>query len=174
MRYQNNANDQAAVTAALTSWYGRACHAQLYSGAWLQLHPGGTVFYNCGGVANGGGYGLDYVDDDLYDWLTGHLPQNFVFAGGPTTAPGGNWDLNGNPEFIRDYYTITRLVRQKYDLPKIGKIPKGTYKLVLNFHLYVGDWEDNRAYVVPPPPPPPALPPPPLDRNSLSMFPPLG
>lgn len=174
MRYRNNATDQNKVTEALTRWYERAKFAQYFNGAWLQLHPGGTVFYNCGGVANGGGYGVDYVDNDLYDWLTGHLPPQFGFAGGPTTVGGGNWDLNGNFEFIRGYYTITRLVAQKYDLPKIRDIPKGTYKLVLNFHLYVGNWEHNPHYVVPPPPPPPALPPPPLDHNSLSQFPPLG
>jgi hypothetical protein len=83
--------------------------------------------------------------------------------------------LNGNFQFVRDYYTITRLVSQQYQLPQaVGTIPAGTYRLVLNFHLYVGPWRPNPAYVAAPPLPAPAPPPPPVDINDLNQFPPLS
>jgi hypothetical protein len=175
MYYQNNNQNQGAVTAALPRWYNRAVYIQLVAGSWLQLHQGGTLFYNCGGITDGNDYGRDYVDNGLYNWLTGNLPANYVFAGGPSPLWGGNRGLNGNFQFVRDYYTITRLVSQQYQLPQaVGTIPAGTYRLVLNFHLYVGPWRPNPAYVAAPPLPAPAPPPPPVDINDLNQFPPLS
>jgi hypothetical protein len=173
MFYQNNPGGRAAVTGALATWYWRA--PQLFNGAWLQLHPAGTLLYNCGGVNNGGGYGIDFVDNALHQWLTNNLPAGWAFTAGPTTRWAGNIDLNGQPQFTRDYYNITRplpgIVRMGNGFPGI---PAGTYPMVVNFHLYVDDWQANPVYVAPPPPPPPAPPVLPLNINDLNQFPPLG
>lgn len=173
--YHNDNNGQAAITGALGRWYQRALHRQLGYGAWLQLHQNGALLYNCGGVNNGGDYGVDYVDANLYAWLAQHLPQGWAFAGGPTARWGGNVDANGNPQYTRDYYTITRPAGQAHLPQGYGaQIPAGNYNLVVNFHLYVDGWQQNPHYVAPPPPPPPAAAPPPLNVNDLNQFPPLG
>jgi hypothetical protein len=172
MFYQNNDRGQRAILRALGSWYDDA--PQLFDGAWLQLAPSGALLYNCGGVNNGGGYGRDYVDNALYQWLTNHLPGGWTFVGGPNLRWGGIIGANGQPQFTRDYYNITRpwgRLRLDHGFPGI---PAGTYDVVVNFHLYVDAWQDNPAWVAPPPPPPPAPPLLPLNLADVTEFPPLG
>jgi hypothetical protein len=169
MFFQNNTADQAAVGGALATWYARASAGQLAYGAWLQLHPAGTLLYNCGGVNNGGDYGIDYVDNALHQWLTHNLPAGWAFTAGPTTRWGGNIDVYGQPEFTRDYYNITRAIpRQRRVASGFRGIPAGDYSVVVNFHLYVDDWEVNPQYNVAPAGAPP------LNLADLIQFPPLG
>jgi hypothetical protein len=173
MFYQNNAGGQAAILGALNNWYLGA--PVLFNGAWFQLHPAGRLLYNCGGVNNGGDYGRDYVDNALYQWLTNHLPAGWAFAGGPTTVWGGAIGANGQPQFTRDYYTITQPLPGQVPIGNgFPGIPAGTYTVVVNFHLYVDAWQVNPTWIAPPPPPPPAPPPLPLNINDLAQFPPLG
>jgi hypothetical protein len=173
MFYQNNAAGQGAITGALGNWYANA--PLLFNGAWLQLQPAGTLLYNCGGVNYGGGYGRDYVSNDLYQWLRNHLPGGWAITADPRVVWGGVVGANGQPQATRDYYTITRPLPGQVPIgPGLPGIPGGMYNVVVNFHLYVGAWQDNPTWIAPPPPPPPA--PPVLAPNlaDLTEFPPLG
>ncbi|MFD9739337.1 hypothetical protein [Umezawaea sp. NPDC059074] len=97
MQFQNNPLHQGRVVTALNLWHVRATNQHMAHGAWYQLHPNGSLLYNCGGVNNGGDYGVDWVDQALYVWLTGHLPAGFVFTAGPNQRWGG-----------LEFYNITR------------------------------------------------------------------
>lgn len=146
----------APVIAALNRWYGRALNANFVQGAWIELHPNGALLYNCGGIRDeaGGNYGYDYVTGAVYHQLLGNLPGGFQVAGGPTAYGSGRMDSNGNNEYVQDYFTITRQVKQlRFTAPVVRagiNIPAGIYPLVLNFHLYVDQWEINPNYAPPP------------------------
>ena len=176
MRFQNNANDQGLVIAALNRWYNRAVHRHMAHGAWYQLHNNGSLLYNCGGINNGGDYGVDWVDHALYVWLTGHLPAGFVFTAGPNVRWGGLVGANGQPQFTHDYYNITRALpgQQAFPAGIHNVAPAGNYNVVLNFHLYVDGWQANNNYVAPLPPAPPAGPAPALNIADMQQWPPLA
>lgn len=176
MQFLNNAHHQGLVIAALNRWYTRAQNQHMGHGAWYQLHANGALLYNCGGVNNGGDYGVDWVDPALHVWLTTHLPGGFAFTGGPNARWAGLVGGNGQPQFTRDYYNITRALpgQQAFPLGIPHVAPAGNYNVVLNFHLYVDDWQPNPHYIAPLPPPPPHAAPPPLNIADVQQFPPLG
>jgi hypothetical protein len=175
--YPDNPANRVAVINALNTRFANAQGPQLFGGAWLQLHANGSLLYNCGGInpAGGGGYGGDYVDMALCNWLTNNLPAGFALPGGPTQRWSGAVGPQG-PQFYQDYYTFTRVAIPAAIIPAgfAPNIPAGNYQVVCNYHLYVGAPYANPHYVAPPPPPPPALPPPQLNLNDVTQWPPLG
>ena len=155
MRYSNNANNRDTLRQALVYWFNRARQVDLEEDdAWLQLHPNGTLFYNCGGInpAGGGGYGRDYVDQDLFDWFEQQVQQRNYQVAGPTARPFGPVGVGGYHQYEQDYYTITYRVLNNYQFPGgIDGIPAGAYSVTLNFHVYVGPRQNNPHYQPLPP-----------------------
>ncbi|MCM3886984.1 hypothetical protein [Frankia sp. R82] len=162
--YANTPANQAAVVNAIGAWFGRAQNLIInaHTSAWLQWSHANVVFYNCGGIggANGFGYGVDYVDDNLYNWLSnnlaGQLPGYAIqpFPGYRASGPIG---VNGHRRWAQDYFNITRLANNNQAIAANTHpaIPGGNYRVILNFHLYVGGQYANPAYQAPPPPPGP-------------------
>ncbi len=166
-QYTNNPVGQAALHAALTRWYQAARTVgtpgwQLGPQDWLQIqtqplgNAPGSILYNCGGIDpnSNGGYGEDFVDNALVNWLQANLTvggiqfqiNNAVI---PTSMYVGT--VNGRA-YHQDYFAVTALARNiQYDqndasdrriLASLGpnaQLFHGfNYQIVVNFHLYEG------------------------------------
>lgn len=159
MRYQNNVQGRADVVNAVNRWYGYARNLTLVNtSAWLQL-IGGIVRYNCGGIHSplGHGYGVDYVDEDLYTWLDANMAAqlpNFTMEHFPQYRLTGDVGVDGHYQYFQVYYNITRMALNNHAIAAgtAPNIPGGNYNVLLNFHLYVGPRQENLYYRPQPPP----------------------
>lgn len=166
-QYTNNALGQAALHAALTRWFQAARTVgspgwQLRPQAWLQVqtqpvgNTPGSILYNCGGIDpnSNGGYGEDFVDNTLVNWLQANLMVagtqfqiNNVVT--PTSMYVGT--VNGT-DYHQDYFAVTATVKtiqynqndasDKKILASLGpnaQLFHGfDYQIIVNFHLYEG------------------------------------
>lgn len=162
--FTNTPANQATVVNAVVTWFGRAQNITLnaHTSAWLQPTANNTIFYNCGGItgANGYGYGVDYVSNPLYVWLAANMAAQlpgYAIQPFPGYRGAGLVGLQGHRQFAQDYYNITRVAINNHPIPAntYANVPGGNYRIVLNFHLYVGAQYPNPHYQAPPPPPGP-------------------
>jgi hypothetical protein len=160
VQYANNAAGRAAVKLTVSKWlgYAQTLRTEPNLGSWIRLHESGALQYNCGGITGPGwayGYGADYVTEELLAWVRGDIPTRFTLDEYTHWYPSGEVDKYGNYQYLQDYCNLTTVAKAKLAVAAktvhaAGNtwIAAGNYRVVLNYHLYVGAKYENEYYNV--------------------------
>lgn len=189
--YANVLQAQQYLQNALINWYLAArtlntAQPNIPQNTWLQLqappqgNAPGAILYNCGGInlgiANGfGGFGIDFANQGLYQWLVAHpniaVPGlgNVVLTVEPNptvkVTPFNNPLIpNSTTHYQTEYHAVTCIAATiqynpndpshlywgsniwSQDGTDMVQLAGGVrYNIVLNFHLYVGQPQPAQA-----------------------------